>query len=120
MSYYNAKPSVRMPIAVDLLNEGMTYREVANSMGLTVSQVKYLFQKYCDEGNTLREAQHGKIKKIMDVFKEEPACSFTAYQVSCILGLAVGTVRTNLSELRGSGHLKRVYQGHYVWSGEDE
>ena len=118
MNYYNVKPKERINKAVDLLNTGKTYKQVANDMGLSLSQVKYCFKVYTQQGNKLRYVEHGKIKQIMEIFKDEPACSFTAYQVAQILGLKVRTVQNGLHQLHNDDLLDRVYQGHYQWSEE--
>lgn len=114
-NYYNLKPKDRMQPAVDLLNSGMTYQQVADKMGLTLSQIKYLFKKYTQDGTPLRHIELSKINRIVDLFKEEPACSFTAYQVACVMGLSVSTVNRQLHEFYNQGLIKRVYQGHYQY-----
>lgn len=118
MNYYNTKPKDRVEVAVKLLNDGLFRQEVADKMGLTLGQVKYCFKLHTKQGKKLRLISLGKIKTIIDIFEDEPACSFTAYQVAQILNLKVSTVQNQLHLLCNDGDIKRVYQGHYQWAGE--
>lgn len=118
MEYYNIKPRDRVEVAVKLLNNGLLRQEVADKMGLTLGQIKYCFKLHTKEGKKLRIISTGKIKSMINIFKDEPACSFTAYQIAQILNLRVSTVQNELHSLYNNGDLKRVYQGHYQWAGE--
>lgn len=118
MNYYNLKPKDRVEVAVKLLNDGLLRQEVAGKMGLTLGQVKYCFKLHTKQGKKLRLISLGKIKSMINIFKDEPGCSFTAYQIAQILNLRVSTVQSQLHSLYKNGDIKRVFQGHYQWAGE--